>query len=60
MAGQFEIFQDHNAEYKFRLTADDGAEIAVSGAYDHKAAAVKAIFAVREHAAAGLVVDLSA
>ncbi|MDR6504666.1 DUF1508 domain-containing protein [Arthrobacter oryzae] len=58
MAGKFEVFVDAEAQYRFRLTAPDGAELAVSGAFSDKAAAVAGIEAVRECAGMGLISDL--
>ena len=58
MAGKFELFVDAEAQYRFRLTTPEGCELAVSGAYRDKAAAVAAIEAVRECAGMGLINDL--
>lgn len=58
MAGKFEVFVDAEARYRFRLTAPDGTELAVSGAYGDKSSAVAAIEAVRECAGMGLISDL--
>jgi len=58
MAGKFEVFVDAEAQYRFRLTAPDGKELAVSGAFSDKAAAVAGIEAVRECAGMGLISDL--
>ena len=58
MAGKFEVFVDAEAQYRFRLTAPDGTELAVSAAFSDKAAAVAGIEAVRECAGMGLISDL--
>lgn len=58
MAGQFEIFTD-GTEFRFRLTGEDHEVLAVSGLFRDKAGAAAAIFAVRENAAAGQIVDKS-
>jgi uncharacterized protein YegP (UPF0339 family) len=58
MAGKFEVFVDTETHYRFRLTAPDGTELAVSGAFSDKAAAVAGIQAVRECAGMGLISDL--
>ncbi|MEV7133747.1 DUF1508 domain-containing protein [Arthrobacter sp. NPDC093128] len=58
MAGKFEVFVDAAAQYRFRLTAPDGKELAVSAAFSDKAAAVAGIEAVRECAGMGLISDL--
>lgn len=59
MAGKFEVFIDAEAHFRFRLTAPDGTELAVSAAYEDKSAVVAGIAAVRECAGMGLVTDLS-
>lgn len=59
MTGQFEIFAD-GAVFRFRLTGEDHEVLVVSGAFRDKAGAAAAIFAVRENAAAGQIVDRSA
>lgn len=58
MAGTFEVFVDAETHFRFRLKAKDGTEMAVSGAFDSKAAAVAGIAAVRECAGMGLITDL--
>jgi uncharacterized protein YegP (UPF0339 family) len=58
MAGKFEVFVDGESHFRFRLTAPDGTELAVSAAFDDKAAVVAGIAAVRECAGMGLVTDL--
>jgi uncharacterized protein YegP (UPF0339 family) len=58
MAGMFEVFVDGESHYRFRLAAPDGTVMAVSAAFDDKAAAVAGIAAVRECAGMGLVRDL--
>ena len=58
MAGKFEVFVDAAAQYRFRLTGPDGTELAVSGAFSNKSAAVAGIEAVRECAGMGLISDL--
>lgn len=59
MAGKFEVFIDAEAHFRFRLTAPDGTELAVSGAFEDKSAVAAGIAAVRECAGMGLVTDLS-
>lgn len=56
MTGQFEIFRD-GTHFWFRLIGEEHEVLAVSGAFAEKAEAAKAIMAVRENAAAGLIVD---
>ncbi|GAP54862.1 UPF0339 protein TDE_0826, partial [Arthrobacter sp. Hiyo6] len=58
MAGNFELFVDADSCFRFRLTAPDGAVMAVSTAFSDKAAAVAGIAAVREYAGMGLIIDL--
>lgn len=58
MAGMFELFVDAKSYFRFRLTAPDGTVMAVSKAFDDKAAAVAGIAAVREYAGMGLITDL--
>ncbi len=59
MAGMFELFIDAESYFRFRLTAPDGTVMAVSKAFDDKAAAVAGIAAVREYAGMGLIADVS-
>ena len=58
MAGKFEVFMDSDSHFRFRLAAPDGTVVAVSGAFEDKAAVVAGIAAVRECAGTGLVTDL--
>lgn len=58
MAGRFEVFVDEESYFRFRLTAADGTVLAVSAAFDNKAAAVAGIAVVRECAGMGLITDL--
>nr|WP_308292641.1 DUF1508 domain-containing protein [Pseudarthrobacter humi] len=56
----FVVFVDADSCFRFRLTAPDGTVMAVSKAFEGKAAAVAGIAAVREYAGMGLITDLSA
>ncbi len=58
MAGKFEVFLDAQSKFRFRLVGVDGAVMAVSQAFNDKAAVVVGIAAVRECAGTGLVTDL--
>ncbi|HAG58837.1 MAG TPA: hypothetical protein DIT15_10475 [Arthrobacter bacterium] len=58
MAGKFEVFLDSDSRFRFRLKAPDGTVMAVSGAFEDKAAVAAGIAAVRECAGTGLVTDL--
>jgi uncharacterized protein YegP (UPF0339 family) len=58
MAGRFEIHQEDEQSYKFRLVDGDGNVVAVSPRFKSVAGVVEGINAMRENAATGLVVDL--
>lgn len=58
MAGKFEVFLDSDSHFRFHLAAPDGTVMAVSGAFEDKAAVAAGIAAVRECAGTGLVTDL--
>jgi uncharacterized protein len=58
MAGIFEVFVDAESYFRFQLKATDGTVMAVSKAFEDKAAAVAGIAAVRDCAGMGLVTDL--
>ncbi|HEY9355082.1 MAG TPA: DUF1508 domain-containing protein [Arthrobacter sp.] len=58
MAGMFELFVDVESSFRFRLTAPDGTVMAISKAFDTKAAAVAGIADVREYAGMGHITDL--
>ncbi|WP_427170874.1 YegP family protein [Arthrobacter sp. 92] len=57
MAGTFELFTDEDARIRFRLLAPDGTVLALSQAFEDKAAAAAAINDVRECAGTGLIQD---
>lgn len=59
MAGMFVLFVDAESNFRFRVTAPDGTVMAVSKAFEGKAAAVAGIAAVREYAGMGLITDTS-
>jgi uncharacterized protein YegP (UPF0339 family) len=58
MAGRFEIHQEDEQSYKFRLVDGDGNVVAVSPRFKTVSGVVDGINAMRENAATGLVVDL--
>lgn len=58
MAGRFEIHQEDEHSYKFRLVDGDGNVVAVSPRFKTVSGVVEGINAMRENAATGLVVDL--
>lgn len=60
MAGTFELFEDEDACYRFRLVGPDGRTVAESGAFPDKGAAVAGINAFRECAGTGLIRDACA
>lgn len=57
MPGNFEIFKDADALYRFRLMDEHGGVLVTSAGYGRKGEAVKAITAVRECAATGHIND---
>ncbi|MET3143796.1 UNVERIFIED_ORG: uncharacterized protein YegP (UPF0339 family) [Arthrobacter sp. UYEF2] len=59
MAGMFVLFVDAESNFRFRVTAADGTVMAVSKAFEGRAAAVAGIAAVRECAGTGLITDTS-
>jgi uncharacterized protein YegP (UPF0339 family) len=59
VAGTFEIIQEAEGSFLFRLTAGDGTLVAVSPRFTTIKEVVAGIEAVRENAAAGFVVDRS-
>lgn len=59
VAGTFEIIQEGEVVFLFRLTAGDGTVVAISPRFTTIQGVVDGIEAVRENAAAGFVVDRS-
>jgi uncharacterized protein YegP (UPF0339 family) len=59
MAAKFELYLDADDCYRFRLVALDGTVMLTSEAFAHEDVAIAGIWAVREAAAAGRVVDLT-
>jgi uncharacterized protein len=57
VAGTFEIIQEGEGSFLFRLTAGDGTVVAVSPRFTTVKDVVDGIQAVRENAATGFVVD---
>jgi uncharacterized protein YegP (UPF0339 family) len=58
VAGRFEVHQDDEKFYKFRLKDGDGNIVAESPRFKSLSGVVAGIDAMRENAATGLVVDL--
>lgn len=57
MTGSFELFEDEECCFRFRITAPDGTVMALSRDFPDKRAAVAGIEAVREYAGMGLITD---
>ena len=58
MAGMFELFNDEEAVFRFRIVAPDGTVMAVSRSFPDKPSAVAGISDVREYAGVGHITDL--
>ncbi|MFY9635865.1 MAG: DUF1508 domain-containing protein [Cellulosimicrobium cellulans] len=58
MAGMFELFNDEESNFRFRITGRDGAVMATSRAFLDKGSAVAGIQDMREYAGMGHVTDL--
>lgn len=58
MAGMFEVFNDEDSGFRFRITAPDGMVMAVSRSFPDKPSAVAGIRDVREYAGMGHITDL--
>jgi uncharacterized protein YegP (UPF0339 family) len=57
VSGTFELFNNGHSSFGFRLRSPDGVVLAISDQFVDKASAVRAISAVREYAATGLIAD---
>ena len=58
MAGMFELFNDEDSGFRFRITAPDGTVMAASRSFPDKPSAVAGIRDVREYAGMGHITDL--
>jgi uncharacterized protein len=58
MAGMFELFNDEESNFRFRITGPDGAVMATSRAFPDKGSAVAGIRDMREYAGMGHITDL--
>ena len=58
MAGKFEVYQDKNQKYRFRLKAGNGEIIASGEAYESKAACLNGIESIKKNAPDAPVVEL--
>jgi uncharacterized protein len=59
MAGKFEIYRDKGDKFRFRFKAGNGEIIAVSEAYESKAAAKNGVESVKRNAANAKLADLT-
>ncbi len=50
MAGKFEVYQDEQGQYRFRLKAGNGQVIATGEAYTTKKACMNGIESIRKNA----------
>ncbi len=50
MAGKFEVYQDHQGTFRFRLKAGNGQVIASGQAYSTKKACLNGIASIRKNA----------
>jgi uncharacterized protein YegP (UPF0339 family) len=57
MASKFELYQDKQDKYRFRLKAGNGEIIAVSEAYNSRSSALNGIESVRSNAAGAALDD---
>lgn len=60
MPGKFELYKDKAGKFRFRLKAGNGEIIAVSEAYESKAAAKNGIESVKKNAPTAGIIDQSA
>ena len=57
MAAKFELYQDKQGEYRFRLKAGNGEIVAASEGYDSKGGALNGIDSVRNNAPVAVLDD---
>lgn len=55
---KFEVYRDHAGEFRFRLRATNGQQIAASEGYTTKAACLSGIESVKKNAASAPIVDM--
>lgn len=60
MAGKFEVYQDVNGEFHFRLKAANGQVLATGGGYRSKKACLNGIASIRTNAPDAAIVDQTA
>jgi uncharacterized protein len=57
VAAKFELYEDAQGEFRFRLKAGNGEIIAASEGYDSKSGALNGIDSVRTNAAVAVLED---
>jgi hypothetical protein len=60
MAGKFELYNDAQGKFRFRLKAGNGEIIAVGEAYESKDSAINGIESIKKNAPEAAVVDQTA
>ena len=60
MSGKFELYNDAQGKFRFRLKAGNGEIIAVGEAYESKASAINGIESIKKNAPEAAVVDQTA
>ncbi len=60
MAGKFEVYQDKNGAYRFRLKAGNGQTIATGEGYRTKKSCMNGIESIRKNAAGARLDDQTA
>jgi uncharacterized protein YegP (UPF0339 family) len=58
MAGMFELYNDEDSNFRFRITGPEGAVMATSRAFPDKGSAVAGIRDMREYAGMGHITDV--
>lgn len=58
MAARFEVYQDKNSKWRFRLKAGNGEIIAVGEAYESKAGCEKGIESIKKNAPIAEVIEV--
>lgn len=58
MAAKFEVYNDGNGSYRFRLKAGNGEVIATGEAYTSKAGCMNGIESVKKNAATAEIVEI--
>jgi len=58
MAGKFEVYQDKNGEFRFRLKASNGQIIATGQSYKTKKSCLNGIESIKKNAIDANIVEL--